>query len=286
MENEHAKPFLKWAGGKRRLLPYLIECVPKYYNNYYEPFLGGGSLFFAIKPQNAYLSDLNSDLINTYTQIKNNVDLVIRYLRTMKYGTKSYDRIREMKYKSPAKRAAKFIYLNKTCWNGLYRVNKAGNFNVPIGRYTNPTICNRHHLRYVSRILKNAYLRSADFEEVIKSTKQNDLIYFDPPYTTSHKNNNFIEYNAQLFSPEDQERLHKTAIVCHTKGCKIIISNADHKFITNLYKDKVFHIIPVKRRSVIAAKVEKRKEVTELIITNYKIDGIEQLGLSEITKGG
>lgn len=200
--NGYVRPFLKWAGGKRKLLPYLLKLVPEKYDNYYEPFLGGGSLFFAIKPKNAYLSDMNDDLMNTYVQIKDNVELVIKYLKMMQYNKESYYQIRSMNVKSPAKRAAKFIYLNKTCWNGLYRVNKAGIFNVPMGKYTNLTICNENELQLVSRVLQNAKLRSADFEEVIKNINENDFIYFDPPYTTSHKNNNFIEYNAQLFSPE------------------------------------------------------------------------------------
>ena len=152
--NGQAKPFLKWAGGKKRLLPRLLKFVPKEYNNYYEPFLGGGSLFFALRPKKAYLSDLNEELINTYTQVRNNVSEVIKHLKGMKYNKKSYYKIRDMKPKNNAKRAAKFIYLNKTCWNGLYRVNPQGEFNVPIGRYKNPTICDEENLKNVGKALK------------------------------------------------------------------------------------------------------------------------------------
>lgn len=235
-ENNHAKPFLKWAGGKKSLLPYLLKLIPKDYNNYYEPFLGGGSLFFALHPRKAYLSDLNGELINAYMQIKTNTDGVIKYLKRMKYNRKSYYKIREMKPQNNLKRAARFIYLNKTCWNGLYRVNPQGEFNVPIGRYKNPTICDKKNLQNASRTLKNAVLKTTDFESIVTDASKNDLIYFDPPYTTSNCDNGFINYNSKLFLLNDQIRLQKTMIDCDRKGCKIIMSNSNHLFIKKLYK--------------------------------------------------
>ncbi|GAH81046.1 unnamed protein product, partial [marine sediment metagenome] len=165
--NHRAKPFLKWAGGKKSLLPYLLQCVPKNYENYYEPFLGGGSLYFALGPKSAHLSDLNEELINTYIQVKRNVEELIEHLQKMHYNKKEYYNIRSINPQNDLERAARFIYLNKTCWNGLYRVNKKGNFNVPIGRYENPSICDKKRLRLARTALQNATLLVVDFEKIL-----------------------------------------------------------------------------------------------------------------------
>jgi len=266
IENQHAKPFLKWAGGKKRLLSRLLEFIPKEYNNYYEPFLGGGSLFFALHPRKAYLSDLNKDLINTYIQIERNVDMVIKFLKEMKYDEESYYKIRDMKSKNDAKRAARIIYLNRTCWNGLYRVNPQGEFNVPMGRYKNPTICDEGNLKNVGKILKKAVVKNCDFEKMVNRASKDDLIYFDPPYTTACRNNGFIEYNSKLFSLDDQIRLKKIMSECDRRGCKIIMSNANHVFIRKLYRK--FNIHVVRRQSLIAGRRENRRCVTELVINN------------------
>lgn len=267
IKNGNAKPFLKWAGGKKKLLNDLLKVIPAEYNNYFEPFLGSGALFFALQPHKAHLSDLNKELINTYTQIKINSDEVIKFLKQMNFDSDNYYKIRAMKTNNNILRAARFIYLNKTCWNGLYRENSRGEFNVPIGRYRNPLICDEENLRNVNMVLKRAVIKHADFENAVKNAKKNDLVYFDPPYTTSHKNNSFIEYNSQIFSLDDQIRLKNIMHDLNNRGCKIIMSNADHKFIKNLYEG--FNIVVVSRKSVIAADVGKRKVVTELIITNF-----------------
>lgn len=266
-ENCYAKPFLKWAGGKKRLLPELLKYVPTEYNNYYEPFLGGGSLFFALRPKKAYLSDLNEELINTYEQIKVDVDEVIKYLKKMKYDKKAYYRIRGMSLRNNSRRAARFIYLNRACWNGLYRVNPRGKFNVPFGRYENPTICNEENLKNVGKVLKKAVIKNCDFGKIVHKASKDDLIYFDPPYTTAYRNNGFIKYNSKLFSLKDQIRLRNAVRELDKKGCNILISNANHKFIENLYKG--YSIKIMKRKSLIAGKKEKRREITELIIRNF-----------------
>ncbi len=261
------RPFLKWAGGKKALLPELLKIIPKNYNRYFEPFLGSGALFFALEPKEAYLSDLNSELINSYQQIKRNVGGVIKFLKNMPYQKKYYYNIRSQRLSNNLRRAARFIYLNKTCWNGLYRVNPKGRFNVPIGRYDNPTICDEEKLKNVSKILKNVTIRGLDFEKAVKDTTEGDLIYLDPPYTTSHKNNGFIEYNSRIFSLKDQNRLKDAVVELDKKGCKIIMSNAEHDYIRRLYKN--FNLTLVKRRSLIAGNVKKRKKVPELVITNF-----------------
>jgi DNA adenine methylase len=261
------KPFLKWAGGKKRLLPKLLNFIPKKYNSYFEPFLGSGTLYFALKPKEAYLSDINEELINTFNQIKTNVELVLDYLEGMEYKKKYYYDLRAKKIFDKSLQAARFIYLNKTCWNGLYRVNSKGEFNVPMGKYKNPTIFESESLIRVSKQLKTAEIFIADFEEAVKEATKNDFIYFDPPYTTSKKNNGFIKYNSKLFSLEDQFRLEKIMTELDRRGCKIVTSNADHPTIRECFRK--FNINVIQRKSLIASKIKNRRTVNELIITNF-----------------
>jgi len=249
------------------LLQDIEKFVPSDYNKYYEPFLGGGALFFKLEPSVSQLSDINSELINTYQQVKNNVNDIIKQLKSMKYNKSTYYKIRSLKTTDKVVRAARFIYLNRTCWNGLYRENKKGEFNVPIGKYENPLICDSDNLINASRMLEKTELTKGDFKLVLKNCSKGDLIYLDPPYVTSHKDNGFIEYNSKIFSLEDQLRLRNTMIRLDKKGCKLIMSNADHKFIKKIYKN--FNINYVSRKSLIAADTLKRKDVKELIITNF-----------------
>ena len=262
-----AKPFLKWAGGKKALLPELLKHVPSTYNRYFEPFLGSGTLYFALRPKEAFLSDLNEELINTYKQIEGNAKKVIAILKLMKYGKDYYYKTRSKSSRSGIFRAAKFIYLNRTCWNGLYRVNAKGGFNVPFGSYINPIICDEDNLNLASRALRDSHIFTATFCHAIKTARENDFIYFDPPYTTSHKNNGFIEYNSKIFSLEDQKKLVDIMKRLNEKKCKIVMSNADHPLIRKYYDN--FNIHTVKRKSLIAGDKDKRKEITELVITNY-----------------
>jgi len=260
------KPFLKWAGGKSLILPAILEHIPTTFDRYFEPFLGGGALFFNLRPQKARLSDLSEDLVNTYSQVRNYPEEVISLLNEMKYEKSVYYEIRGKKIEDKFHRAARFIYLNKTCWNGLYRVNSRGEFNVPFGRYTNPLICDEQNLRNVSSVLQKSKVVIADFEEALEDAKQGDLVYLDPPYTTSHNNNGFIEYNSKIFSLEDQIRLRSVFERLCQKGCNVILSNSDHEFIRELYKGFRRTVVP--RRNSISSDITKRVQVTELIITN------------------
>jgi DNA adenine methylase len=259
------RPFLKWAGGKALLLPFILEHVPSQFNRYFEPFLGGGALFYSLSPKTSFLSDLSEDLINTYLQVRDNPKKVIELLKGMRYEKKSYYEIRATRPHEKISRAARFIYLNKSCWNGLYRVNSRGDFNVPFGRYSNPLLCDVGNLESVSRTLQGAHISVADFEEVLDNAKEGDFVYLDPPYTTSHNNNGFIEYNSRIFSLDDQIRLRKVFENLCQRGCYVVLSNSDHEFIRELYKGFKRFVIP--RRNTISSKKNKRGAVTELIIT-------------------
>ncbi|MFC1480521.1 DNA adenine methylase [Candidatus Omnitrophota bacterium] len=262
-----AKPFLKWAGGKRSLIEELLKLVPSKYNRYHEPFLGGGALYFALKPRKAYLSDMNEDLMNAYIQIKDSKEKVIKHLSKIKHSKEEYYRIREWKPFKQHLKAVRFIYLNRTCWNGLYRVNSKGGFNVPFGKYNNPMICDVENINNVNACLRGVGLNIADFGKALNKAKKDDLIYLDPPYTTSHKDNGFIKYNSKIFSLDDQYRLRDKMTELNSVGCKIIMSNADHKTIRKCYKG--FNIKAVKRRSLISGIMSNRRIVTELIIKNF-----------------
>jgi len=266
------KPFLKWAGGKRWLIPSLIDKLPSF-QTYYEPFLGSAGLFFAIAPKHAVLSDSNPELINCYRCIRDHCEDVIRILRRLKRDTKTYYRIRDKLYSKTDKfhRAAYFIYLNKTCWNGLYRVNLQGRFNVPAGRIDpSVEVFDESQLLVASRMLKRAKLKCCDFEKAVKEAKANDLVYFDPPYITTHLNNGFIKYNSKLFHHSDDLRLARTAHKLANNHSAVIVSNASHPLISQQY-DGPFYKTEIKRKSAIAADPSRRCKFTELLITTFPI---------------
>lgn len=263
------RPFLKWAGSKKWLVPHIQRFIPQSFNKYYEPFLGSGALFFALKPKQARLSDISQNLINTYIALREQPDEIIKKLKSMPYKNKFYYWVRdEYKPTSDAGKAARIIYLNRTCWNGLYRENRSGKFNVPIGRFENPKICDEDNLRVVTLALKNITLRVCDFQEAVDGAKKNDFIFFDPPYITGHRNNGFHSYNEKLFRWKDQEKLSEMAKELDRKGCYVLITNAANEAIEKLYTG--FEIVPMSRQSVIAANIQKRRMVDELIITNYR----------------
>lgn len=261
------RPVLKWAGGKRALISQILPHVPPNYKRYYEPFLGGGALFLALNPENATLSDLNADLINTYQQIQNNASELIRVLKLYRHTKKGYYKVRGQNLRSPIKQAAQFIYLNRTCWNGLYRVNSSGRFNVPIGRYDAPCICDEKNILAVGERLKRAKLLSADFETALQDVVDGDFVYLDPPYVTSHNNNGFIEYNSKIFLLEDQNRLARLMSKLSSIGVKVLMSNAAHDAIRDIYRD--FNQVEVSRQSLICRNAKSRGIVSELLIKNY-----------------
>jgi DNA adenine methylase len=263
------QPLIKWAGGKRNVLNFILPLIPQRFNRYFEPFLGGGALFFALQPQSAYLSDKNADLIHTYSQVRDRPDAVIRQLRKLNNSEKDYYRVRASNPRSDAARAARLIYLVTLAFNGIYRVNLNGDFNVPYGQKTHIDPCDETRIHETSELLKNAIVQDQDFEKALKRAKKGDLIYLDPPYTVAHGNNGFIKYNAKIFSWEDQVRLARAANHLATEGCTVIVSNADHPSIRRLYKN--FATTTFERYSVICASRDYRARITEcLFFTGQK----------------
>ncbi len=269
------EPFLKWAGGKSQLLRQFEALFPKKFNNYLEPFVGGGAVFFylyntgRLKDKKIILIDSNEELINCFLVIEENVEKLISILRSNKYVNKKevYYRIRAEKPKDEFERAAGTIYLNKTCFNGLYRVNSKGKFNVPFGRYKNPLICDSKNLRRVSIALKNVKILCDDFEKCLEYAEKGDFIYFDPPYQPLSKTSNFTSYTKDAFSEKDQKRLCEVFKRLDKIGCKIMLSNSDTHFIRKLYKKYRIEVVYAKR--AINCKASGRGAIKELVILNY-----------------
>lgn len=262
-------PFLKWAGGKRWLISNHNELLPTTYKKYYEPFLGGGAVFFCMKPKKSVLADINPDLIETYQAIKDDwrsiADLIEKYHRA--HSVEFYYKIRSQNFEDPVERAARFIYLNRTCWNGLYRVNLKGVFNVPIGTKTN-VVLNTDSFEGVSNALKNTKLKVGDFEEIIQLTKADDFLFVDPPYTVKHNFNGFIKYNNTLFSWDDQIRLRDCIQDAVSRGVKVLLTNADHPSVRELYEG-IGEMLSLDRLSVISGNAGGRGRFSELIIKCY-----------------
>ena len=242
--NAKPKPFVKWVGGKRQLLRqfrelglYPPEDFNPITNTYYEPFVGGGAVFFDLLPKNAELSDLNNELVTTYNVIKNNVDELIQSLQKHIYDKEYYLEVRAKKIDdlSDVEVASRFIFLNRTGFNGLYRVNKSGQFNVPFGRYNNPVICDEDNLRRVSDALQGVTITHHDYKNVLKTAKSGDFIYLDPPYYPINATSSFTSYTAEGFLEQEQTELRDTFVKLHEKGCFVMLSNSDTPFISELY---------------------------------------------------
>jgi len=262
------KPLLRWAGGKSWLIKDLNRFLPLKYNNYHEPFLGGGSVFFYLKPKGtSYLSDTNADLINVYISIKNNVEELINILKKFKNTKEEYYKIRDKNFHSSIEKAAQFIYLNRTGFNGIYRVNLNGKYNVPYGFKKYKQLFDYDRFRKASVILKKAKLTSGDFEISLKYISEGDLVFLDPPYTTSHVKNAFIKYNEKLFSWKDQIRLASYIEKIIKKNAFFILTNAKHKAVKELFG--VFCVpITIRRANVVGGKNAKRGITEEYIFTN------------------
>lgn len=260
------EPLLKWPGGKRALLKEIIPLFPKSFNHYYEPFIGGGAAFFALRPNKAILADNNSDLINCYEQVRDNPDKVIAHLRDMPNTERDYYTIRESIPQDKAAQAARFIYLCTLSFNGIYRVNLKGVFNVPYGYKRHLKPCHTERIIAASEALSFADLRIGDFESSLADARDGDLVYLDPPYTVAHSNNGFLKYNAKLFSWNDQERLAAVATALVERGCRVLVSNADHESIRALYTG--FQLQAISRPSIIAASGVYRRQITECIFYN------------------
>lgn len=281
-KNKLVMPVLKWVGGKRQLLPEIKKNMPKITKNttYYEPFVGGGAVLFEIQPDKAVINDVNHDLIEVYKVIKDNVEDLIEELKKDKYSNTSeaFYEIRELDRKhqefnklTGVERAARILYLNKTCYNGLYRVNSIGEFNSPFGRYKNPNITNGVGLKAVSKYFNDADITflSGDFESAVKGIKKGSVVYFDPPYAPISKTSNFTGYNESGFGEQEQERLKKVCDRLTEKGVHVLLSNSDCELIRELYSDKEkYKIIPVKAKRTINSVANARGEVSEVLIKN------------------
>lgn len=267
-----AGPVIKWVGGKTKLLPQLLARAPERFGRYYEPFAGGAALFFRLAPRRAVLADGNPDLIALYTAIARDPAAVIRRLEAHRaaHDEAHYYATRERWNASHAswtiaERAATFIYLNKTCFNGLWRVNRAGDFNVPIGRYVDPPICVPDAIRAAAGVLARAELRCADYQTAVSDAKANDFIYFDPPYDPLTATSSFTSYTAGAFGPDNQRELADTARRLVRRGCHVVLSNSDTPFIRSIYKG--FEIERVRCPRAINSNAAKRGDVDELIIS-------------------
>ncbi len=269
------RPFLKWAGGKTRLIPQYEPYLPKNYQTYYEPFLGGGALFFYLRPKKAVLTDINLELINTYRCVRDRVEDLIALLQEHKSNHNKNSRdyyytVRAKTFNDELAQAARFIYLNKTCYNGLYRVNSQGKFNVPLGKYKNPNICPVDLLRAASSALSTSEIKQADFTEVLNyATSSDDFVFLDPPYYPISSTSYFTGYNQNSFGEKDQERLRNTCAKLASRGVKVAVCNSDSEFIIKLYQEINFKIYPIEAARSINSNTKKRGAIKELLITSY-----------------
>ena len=274
-KNPLIKPFLKWAGGKRQLMKELIKYMPKQYNTYYEPFLGGGALLFELQPKKAIVNDSNSELINCYSMIKYALNDLIEELKQYKndedyyYQVRKWDRQKDYNSRTSIEKAARIIFLNKTCYNGLFRVNSQGQFNVPFGRYKKPNILDEAVLKAVSQYLNKVDVKliNTDFAEAVKTAKKNDFIYFDPPYDPVSNTASFTGYDVNGFNRDQQKRLKEVVDDLTDRGCKVMLSNSYTDFIDNLYQD--YTQVKVSATRAINSNTVKRGKVDEIIVINY-----------------
>jgi len=277
----HCYPFVKWAGGKSQILSELDFMVPSQFDRYFEPFLGGGAMFFYISSKNiqftSYLSDMNEELINAYRVVKDNVEGLIRLLlhHEAEYNNSHHEfyyRLRaNIKLVTDVERAARFITLNKTCYNGLYRVNSKGIFNVPMGRYKNPMVCDSRNLRKVGTALRkyDAKIQALDYTDALLSAEEGDFIYLDPPYDPLSGTAYFTHYTHNGFTAQDQMKLAKVFATLNERKCKVLLSNSDTQLVRNLYKDFAKYTKELSVLRSINSKASRRMGHKELLIRNY-----------------
>jgi DNA adenine methylase len=277
--NEKSKPFVKWVGGKRQLLRqfrdmglYPPDDFDPVSNTYFEPFVGGGAVFFDLLPKKAELSDLNTELVTTYNVIKNDVDALIKSLKKHRYEKEYYLEVRakDPKTLSDLDVASRFIFLNRTCFNGMYRVNSKGGFNVPFGKYTNPIICDGENLLKVSKALQKVTIKAQDYKKVLDKAKKGDFVYFDPPYYPVSKTASFTSYTTDTFLEKEQTELRETFIELHERGCFVMLSNSDTSVINELYSNiKDVKVSKVAAGRAINSNASKRGKISEVLVTNY-----------------
>jgi DNA adenine methylase len=275
-EPANIRPFLRWAGSKRKLLKHLTRFVPKRWNKYYEPFLGGGSMFFYLGPKRAEVSDASLPLIQTYRSVADHPNEILKFLRPLKPDKETFDRLKHYAPRSQANKAAQFIFLNKACWNGLFRVNSDGIFNVPYGLPKTDFIIDERNFDRCSAQLRRreVSVRCQDFSEIEPRVCRDDFVFLDPPYVTLHNMNGFADWNESLFSWKDQVRLASMAKRLLAKGANILITNAAHPDIRELYPD--FAMRRFKRHSTLASDTSRRTTTSEAIFFGgpaYELDG-------------
>jgi DNA adenine methylase len=275
-KNELLRPFLKWAGGKRQLLPELRRYLPRQLRRYFEPFLGGGAVLFHLQPKWAVVNDINEELINTYRVIQNNVEGLVAALsqhlneREYYYRLRDLDRSERFSELTDVERAARIIYLNKTCYNGLFRVNSQGQFNVPFGDYKNPKIVDEVVLRAVSYYLNSNDITflQVDFEEALREAGKGDFVYLDPPYDPVSNTASFTGYNLDGFGRDEQIRLKAVVDDLTRRHCRVLLSNSATDFITDLYRD--YTVVVTGATRVINSDATRRGKVDEVLVLNYE----------------
>lgn len=268
------KPFIKWVGGKTQLLPELVKRVPTDFGRYYEPFIGGGALFFRLQPERACLTDINPDLVNLYTVIRDKVDELIEdlgqhvYEKDYFYRIRGVDRTTAYEKWTDIQRASRFIYLNKTCYNGLYRINSRGQFNSPYGRYTNPTILDADNLYACHRSLRKAVIEVSDFYKVRRRIRENDFVYFDPPYAPLSATAKFTSYTKKGFDVDMQYKLRDLCHALDQRSIRFMLSNSSAPLILDLYAE--FNVEFVYATRSINSNAGKRGKIPEVVVTNYE----------------
>ena len=270
---EETYPIVKWVGGKRQLMFELLKNMPETYNRYFEPFIGGGALFFELQPQNGYISDMNEELINLYSVVRDDVYNLIDDLNKHKISKEYFLKIRNIdrteKYNklSDIQKASRFIYLNRTCFNGLYRVNSQGQFNVPFGNYKTPRIVDTENLINCSKLLKNTEICCADFSEILKKVQKGDFVYFDPPYVPLNETSSFTSYTKYGFDLDMQFKLRDVCDELDSMGVMFMLSNSDTKLVNELYSN--YEIKKVFASRAINANGNGRGKITEVLVRNY-----------------
>lgn len=271
-------PILKWVGGKRQLLDDIIPLIPKKMTTYVEPFLGGGAVLFALRPKKAIINDYNEELINVYNVVKKNPHKLLGILERHElnnseeyfYEVRSWDRDKDYISLSNYEKAGRIIYLNKTCYNGLFRVNQAGQFNSPYGRYKNPNIVNRPVILAMNNYFNSNEIKimSGDYKEALQDLRRGAFVYFDPPYLPISNSSSFTGYTDGGFSLDDQIELRDICRDLNERGIKFMLSNSDHEMIRELYNE--FIVETVKARRAINSKGNKRGEINEVLVRNYE----------------
>ncbi|MDP2090776.1 MAG: DNA adenine methylase [Candidatus Gracilibacteria bacterium] len=272
----NAKPFVKWVGGKRQLIEQFKRLFPTEYNNYFEPFLGGGAVFFNLQKEKSFLSDVNAELINLYQVIKAKPMELIKFLEKQEVSKERFEEIRAwdrleggLSNFTNIERAGRFIYMNRTCFNGLYRVNSKGQFNVPFGKYSNPDIVQRENILNASKLLNKtkAEIKLQSFEKVLDKAQTGDFVYFDPPYDVLTESANFTSYNESGFGRDLQTKLRDIFVELDKRGCKVMLSNHNTPFIRDLFEGYRFEIVKANR--MINSKASGRGKVEEIVVMNY-----------------